>query len=1295
MKKQIKKLVSVLAAAAMSATMMFTVAQAAEEYSSIGLGDMQSVYLKGETAELNIVPLDANGEEVLFDDYGNCTYTSSNENVVTIDELGTMTMRDYGVSTVTVKCGELSASMMVTVTPAKIGEQTFDSEQTSMARRGVGAKEHTVETIAQAKDDGGNVLADYIQANVPSIYWPGEPKMSNMVSEGWFYDNGQTENAEAGIGFKRHENYNNTGAVGVLNSTDTTYRVSNVHGRWDQIWENDIIESRTTDTGIARTKGWHQVTMVQTNPAGNVMHSNGSGNAVSAVFEIYLDGKLVKTGTSTGYQKYQIYGYAGFTVGTTSWFDDAVNTNYMQVNGVELGTDADDGETLVASVDYTGYSGASVAATYQWYYADSADATEWTLIEGATEKSYKPENIAEGNFIKAGVKVTETIDNVNYQTEEYFSDPTFLFDGTYESISLGKSDSYTTKGGTITLKVTGFSKDGIERTISDISEMTFQSSDEQVATVENGVVTAKDYGRTQITAKLGEMTAKMQITVTPPLNTETRSWIADFDSSATTIARRGAGSYAYAGTMNGTNYQTTGLGGWWQGKTRSNAFFETWFYDNGELTDAEAAVGFTAYGGTNSSVPNVGVVGVLKDGDTTYQIANLELNIVFSGRVSSSKDTGIARTPGWHQVTVVQKHPEGEVGYERNNVGFPYDYWSRIREYELYLDGELVDTQVWTSDRFSFMYSQGYAGGDTSHTAYFDDAMKNDYIALEGVLLSVAEDGESLVATPDYYGPNGSYIVEEGGAEFKWYYADSEDAETWTVIEGATEQIYTPDKTTKGKFIKAGVKITDTLDNKNDIKTEERLSDATYVFDGIYNSISLGKSASWLTAKGATAQLVLTGFGGDKLERNITDLTDVTFTSADEQIAIVSADGTVTAVDYGRTQVTAKMGDLETAITITVTPKNVNNKNFDSSATSMSRTGAGAKIVTSIIKKDFVNGDTGAKYDIADNTTLIWNESFVGNGVNEAWFYDSGETENAEIGIAAMGLENRSMMPYVGVINSEDETYHYIQGDERWSNLPISRLTQSYFNKDTGIKRTKGWHQVTFVAMNAESNSKSKAYEIYLDGQLIKTATSSYQPMGIIVANAMANEGNSVWVDDAAQHQYVEIKDVTIAKDETGAMKASYNYYGPIDASMSATYQWSVSEDGKAWTVIEGVTNETYTGEEGKYYNVTVTVTDLLDSTTITTDRVSDAYLLTDTSISYVDGKVIITAGEEISGVIIVAEYETVNGYKTLKSVKTIENITASEGEISEVQTGTLSGTIMLWDSIKTQVPYCDSYEIK
>jgi len=1300
--KKMKKLVSLLTTVAMATSMAFTVAQAEEDYSHIGFGnnqfgDLKSIYSKGETAELAILALDADGEETFFEDYENLVYSSSNENVVTVSAEGTMTARDYGVSTVTVKYGELSSSMMITVTPAEIGGATYDHATTSMARRGTGAQFNTVESLSNARDESsGAAIEGTLKASTVELYWPGQPKKSNMVSEAWFYDNGESENAEAGIGFKRHENYNNTGAVGVIRSTDTTYKISSVGGRWDEIWDSHITDAKVTETGIARTKGWHQVTMVQTNPAGNVMYSDGSGNAVSAVFEVYLDGQLVKTGTSTGYQKYIMYGYSGFTIGTTSWFDDVVNTNYMQVNGVTIGADENDGETLVASVDYLGYSGPSVAATYQWYYADSEDATEWTLIEGATEKSYKPEGIAAGSFIKAGVKVTETIDNVAYQTEEYFSDPTFIFDGTYESISLGKTESYTTKGGTITLKVTGFSKDGIERAIADISEMTFASSDEHVATVENGVVTAKDYGRTQITAKLGEMTAKMQITVTP------KNLLTNSGSAVTTIARTGDSALTHTGAIGSFNsadaeyaadYKVNDLGLIWDPQNPpSNLAAETWFYDNGETVKSEAGIEFYQY--YQAYGKNPGVLGVINADDITYKFSKVERRWNQTGvnattnengetvyRTVEGKDTGIKRTPGWHQVSIVNKNVNGDE--------FDGNSRTKVQEFTVYLDGEAVYTAANADGMLMSSMIRAYAGANGA-TAYFDDVSRNYYVALEDVTLSVAENGETLVATPVYYGPKDDNCY----AEYKWYYADSEDSESWTEIEGATDESYTPDETTKGKFIKAGVKVTDTLDNMDDIETEERLSAATYVFDGKFNSISLSKSTSWLTAKGATTQLVLTGFGGDKLERSITDLTDVTFTSGDEQIATVSADGTVTAVDYGRTIVTAKMGDLEAAITITVTPKNIKVANFDSSATQMSRTGVGAMAVVGRITKDYKNGDNGAVYDVADNETLIWNTSFVGNGVNEAWFYDSGESENAEVGIAVMGWQNRSMMPYVGVVNSEDETYHYVQGDERWSNLPIDRVSNDYFNKDTGIKRTKGWHQVTFVAMNVENNSTSKNYEIYLDGQLIKTHTSSFSPMGIIIANAMGNEGNTVWVDDAAQHQYVELKDVIIEKDENGAMKASYNYYGPMSGN-SAAYQWSVSDDGKIWTAVEGATEATFTGEKGKFYNVTVTVTDTIDSTTITTDRVSDAYLYVDTSISYADGKVTITAGEDISGVIIVAEYETVNGYKTLKSVKTIENVTASEGEVKEVETGVISGTVMLWESVNTQVPYCDAYEIK
>ena len=77
-----------------------------------------------------------------------------------------------------------------------------------------------------------------------------------------------------------------------------------------------------------------------------------------------------------------------------------------------------DKEKFVANVDYAGNSGTNAPVAYQWYYAASEDAAEWTKIEGATEKGYKPENLPSGSFIKAGAKVTETISGTEYTTEE-------------------------------------------------------------------------------------------------------------------------------------------------------------------------------------------------------------------------------------------------------------------------------------------------------------------------------------------------------------------------------------------------------------------------------------------------------------------------------------------------------------------------------------------------------------------------------------------------------------------------------------------------------------------------------------------------------------------------------------------------------------------------------------------------------------------------------------------------------------------------------------------------------------
>ena len=1308
-----KKLVSLLTTLAMAMSMMVTVAHADEsDYAYIGFGtnqygDIKSYYSKGETKQLEIWALDEDGEDVLFED--DAVYASSNENVVTVTSGGLMTAEDYGVATVTATCGTLKASMLVTVTPNKF-YQTQDSKENSTAHARTGSKSVsvTVGTLSNAKNSNGSVNTDHYAAATSSYHWPYPvPAKSNMVVEGWFYDSGEAANAEAAIGFKKNEIQSDTGVLGVLVSTDTTYKLSSVNPRWDQVWDSHVSGTAATDTGIPRVKGWHQVTIVESYPgaAGNVTAKAGSDTVGKSLnYELYLDGQLVKSGASEHYTRWQMYGYAGFTEGSTAWFDDGVNLEYMQVNGVTLTTDPEDSEMLVANVDYVGNSGTNATKAYQWYYAASADAASWTPIAGATSASYKPEDLPSGSFVKAGAVVTDTIKDVSYTTNEYFSAPTFVFDGIYNSVSLGKSDSYVTKGGTIDLAVTGFAADGMERVISDRSEMTFQSSNENVATVsQSGTVTAVDYGVSTITLSYNDLSASMLVTVTPKKITEST-----YESNTTDITRRGVGAQPRIvehplpaarddnnNTVSDHYLARTITVHWPSDPLKSNAVIEGWFYDNGGTVNAEAAIGFKRYQDYSDS----GVIGVLHSEDTTYKISSVHgrWDEVWDSDVEGSAvtDTGIARSKGWHQVTLVEANPEGNVVESSK---------ARATLRKIYLDGQLIST--YTSKHKVNFIVYGYAGFTEGSVAYFDDGSNLEYMQVNGVTLTAdPTDSETLVANVDYLGYSGA----SAATAYKWYYADSENAANWTEISGATQGSYKPDNSIKGKFIKASAVVTETINNTGSYTSEEYFSDPTYVFDGVYNSISLGKSTSYVT-KGGTIDLAVTGYGGDGIERTIIDRAGMTFTSSDEQTATVSANGVVTAVDYGVTTITVNYGLLSAKMLVTVTPGAISTMDASKeTATPLARTGSGAAIVTvGTLGQEKSESNAALIPDtvVGAFTTFHWpgmpNKS---NMVAEGWFYDNGEAENAESAVGFRRYNDYSNTGAIGVIRSADTTYMISGAGGRWDQIRERDVTNAAVT-DTGIARTKGWHQVTIVQGNTEGNviekatigsdqvAKSNRYAIYLDGQLIRSGESKNTTRYQVYGYAGFTEGSVAYFDDGLNAYYVGIQNLAITKNN-GVLEAQYDYCGPL-SNQTVSYQW-YNNAGGAWSAISGATGATYTPGSNMYntaFKVLVTVTDTVNGATITTDRESNEYFDAETAISYANGNVTVCAGKAITGVLIIAEYETVNGYDRLIS-RDIMDFTASEGEVKSVPVSITSGKAMLWESLTTQVPYCSACEIR
>ena len=1278
-------------------------AQASDEYDHIGFDYMPSAYTKGQTQQLEVTAYDADNDETTFE--GDLVFESSNPQVVSVDENGLMTMNDYGIATVTAKSGDLTASMLVTVKvkdETNIAEDGNRTKNTNIVRTGSHSLESIGGTLAKGTEDYA-----FTYANISRVAQGTFPQ--NGVVEAWFYDNGETTDSEVALYMSAYKNdTRGSKAIGVINSADTTYKLTKDGARRalsaSNVWREgthvgvDESNNATIDTGIQRTKGWHQVIFVRKNV--NILSEptveDGGARPKSKELEVYLDGQLVDSEVKDRSFLY-LYAYAGYNTSNTAYVADFKVYHLADMKDVKL---TEENDSL--KVNYT-YYGPNEERTVAYKWQSSADGIEWADIAGEVNATYTPTETDGGKFIRGGVQVSTK----SATTEYRFTDAYYVFDGTYEYLSFGKSQSSLTKGATKNLTLTGYSH-GSEYTVSDFSNVTFTSSNEDVVTVNaEGVVTAKDYGIATVTAKSGDLTASMMVTV--KVKDETN--IAEDTSRTKNTAIRRTGSYSLE-SVGGTllkgeldcDFKYAQISRIGQGTFPQNGVVEAWFYDNGESENSQVALYMSAY---KNDARGTKAVGIINSSDATYKLTEKGARrakangstwhegtrVGIDETNTGTIDTGIKRTKGWHQVIFVRKNvdvltkPTVEDGGAR----------PLSKELEIYLDGQLVDSE--SGDK-SFLYIYAYAGFDSSNTAYVADFKVYHLADMKDVKLT--EENDSLKVNYTYYGPK-----EERTVAYKWQ--SSADAKTWTDISGATAANYTPVNADKGKFIRGGVKV-----STASATTEYRYTDTYYVFDGTYDSINLGKSQSSL-AKGATQSVVLTGYSHGS-EYAITDLSNVTFTSSNEDVVTVNDEGVITAKDYGVATITASSGDLTAGMLVTVKVKDESNVAEDTNRTKNTAIARTGSYSLESVGGTLLKGTEDYAYNYA-NISKVATATFPSNGVLEAWFYDNGELENSEVALYMSAYKNdTSGSKAIGVINSADTTYKLtgnarrsLSGQNAWREGSRVGVYEGIAITDTGIQRTKGWHQVVFVRKNANvatassvedggSRPLSKELDIYLDGQLVDSEVKDRSFL-YLYAYAGYNKSNTAYVADIKVYHLAELEDVSLAAND-GALTATYNYYGPTGANATKIIKWykkGAAED--AWTVIDGATSATYTPDisvAGKYIRAGIAVT---DGDISIAERFTEAYYVEhDTNLEYADGNAMITSSEAIQdAVIVIAEYMTVGSFVKLVSARTVEEVNCDANQTATIPVGTIAPAtgnyikVMLWNNLESQKALCEA----
>lgn len=389
-------------------------------------------------------------------------------------------------------------------------------------------------------------------------------------------------------------------------------------------------------------------------------------------------------------------------------------------------------------------------------------------------------------------------------------------------------------------------------------------------------------------------------------------------------------------------------------------------------------------------------------------------------------------------------------------------------------------------------------------------------------------------------------------------------------------------------------------------------------------SLDLSSTSETYLKVGKTSKLVVKGTDTEETEKTLTS--GVTFSSSNEKVATVSADGTVTAKCEGYSVITAKCDDAERNI-VFVVGNPVEENTFDT----------GTTINTNVTSE--IWGESGVKWENAqeidadfkrngtaslhlknlnrtkDGTTAVQGPTYIVDshtsdsvhptcGAFSVWFYDSGnQIGNCLLQIFSSETKSKDEMAEWTTLEKYPYQRFNFSLDTRKSNgyqlFGDGFKNGEYGTFDLTIPRTKGWHQLVEI-------TTSSGHEVYIDGQLFASVQKPNQHVGRFMIHRIIpkneTEGNNeLWLDDFV------ILDTTVSPKapvvdsvriegslfggQTLTAHAVVSDMNPEDTA-SASYQWEYLNEANKWTAITGAVNNTYTIDEayiGKKLRVAVT----------------------------------------------------------------------------------------------------------